>query len=72
MNKNTSKAIFRRKTATINGLIALGATMIGVTVASPFPELWRGLMTGVWIDGTLGLIGWQVSVQRTQRERSSF
>ena len=67
MNKNTSKAIFRRKTATINGLIALGATMIGVTVASLFPAFWRGLLTGVWIAGTLGLIGWQVSIRRAHR-----
>ncbi|NMP24752.1 hypothetical protein [Sulfobacillus harzensis] len=69
MNIKSQNAALRRKAATINGLIALGATMIGVTVASPIPAFWRGLMTGVWIAGTVGLIGGQVFLQRAHRWR---
>ncbi|WP_020375898.1 hypothetical protein [Sulfobacillus thermosulfidooxidans] len=68
MHSNTRKTIsdpmFRRKTGMLNGLTALGATMIAVTLTSPIPSFWKGLMTGLWIAGTIGLIGWQVTFQR--------
>lgn len=58
---------FRRKSAMLNGLTALGATMVAMSAVSPYPTFWRGLMTGVWLTGTLGAVGWQVWLQLQHR-----
>lgn len=58
----------RRKSATLTALTAIGATMMAITVASSIPAFWRGLLTGVWLSGTLVLIGWQVRLQWGYRQ----
>jgi len=37
----------------ISGLVALGATMTGVTAVAPIPPFWRGFMTGLWVATTM-------------------
>ncbi len=65
---NSPDPVFRRRTATLTGLIALGATMIAVTATSPIPPFWRGFMTGVWCAGTVGLMVWQAQRHRAYRK----
>jgi hypothetical protein len=65
-----STVSFRRKASMLTGLTALGATMVAVAATSPIPEFWRGLMTGLWLAGTLGIIAWQVHLQWHYRQSS--
>lgn len=62
---------FRRRSAQIHGFTALGATMVAVTATSPIPAFWREIMTGLWLAGTFGTIGWQVGLQRRHRQTAS-
>lgn len=62
-----SERSFKQRTGYISGLVALGATMTGVTAVTPIPLFWRGFMTGVWVSLTIAAIVWQVTLQRHER-----
>jgi len=62
-----SERSFTQRTGSISGLVALGATMTGVTAVTPIPLFWRGFMTGLWVAMTMTTIAWQVSLQLRER-----
>lgn len=69
MAARTQSALsFRRKSSMLTGLTALGTTMVAVAATSPIPGFRRGLMTGLSMAGTLGVIAWQLHLQWHNRQ----
>lgn len=61
-SKRWSQLPFKQRTGSVTGLVALGATMTGVTASTLMPIFWRGLMTGVWLSATLATVVWLVKI----------
>ncbi len=60
--------LFRRNSSILNGLTAFGAGMVAMMPMIPVPPFWRGLLTGISLAVTLGVIGLHVWIQARYRQ----